>query len=63
MNFYWWSHLEAEACHKPHNSIESLKKSIQRASKKIDKAEVKFAVSKFRPRFEAVIAAKGGHIE
>ena len=55
--------LKAEACAKPHQSIESLKKSLVAAWKKIPQEVIDRAVDAFPKKLQKCIDAGGGHFE
>uniref|UniRef100_A0A914CWJ0 Uncharacterized protein n=1 Tax=Acrobeloides nanus TaxID=290746 RepID=A0A914CWJ0_9BILA len=58
-----WSILEAEACSKPHQSIDALKKSLVKAWNKIPQEVNDKAVNDFLKRLQKCIDAGGGHFE
>lgn len=60
-DFYLWGRLEKEACKIYHKNIASLKASITREAKKLDRHEVETAVRSFRRRVEVVIENGGNH--
>uniref|UniRef100_A0A914DZ13 Transposase n=1 Tax=Acrobeloides nanus TaxID=290746 RepID=A0A914DZ13_9BILA len=55
--------LENEACSKPHQSIEALKKSLVAAWNKIPQDVIDKAVDNFSKRLKKCIDAQGGHFE
>uniref|UniRef100_A0A914C4S9 Paired domain-containing protein n=1 Tax=Acrobeloides nanus TaxID=290746 RepID=A0A914C4S9_9BILA len=61
--FSIWSILEAEACSKPHHSIEALKKSLVASWNKIPQDVIDRAVDDFPKRLQKCIDAQGGHFE
>uniref|UniRef100_A0A914CEU3 Transposase n=1 Tax=Acrobeloides nanus TaxID=290746 RepID=A0A914CEU3_9BILA len=63
MDYSIWSILEAEACAKPHQSIETLKKSLVAAWNKIPQDMIDRAVDDFPKRLKKCIDAEGGHFE
>ena len=63
MDYSIWSILEAEACSKPHQSVESLKKSLVAAWNKIPQDVIDRAVDDFPTRLQKCIDAQGGHFE
>uniref|UniRef100_A0A914E7Q7 Transposase n=1 Tax=Acrobeloides nanus TaxID=290746 RepID=A0A914E7Q7_9BILA len=63
MDYSIWSILEAEACAKPYQSIETLKKSLMAAWKKIPQDMIDRAVDDFPKRLKKCIDAEGGHFE
>uniref|UniRef100_A0A914D2D7 HMG box domain-containing protein n=1 Tax=Acrobeloides nanus TaxID=290746 RepID=A0A914D2D7_9BILA len=58
-----WSILEAEACSKPHQSIEALKKILANAWNAIPQNIIDKAVYDFPERLKKCIEAGGGHFE
>ena len=58
-----WSILEAEACSKPHQSVEALKKSLVKAWNAIPQEVINRAVDDFPKRLKKCIDARGGHFE
>uniref|UniRef100_A0A914CCY0 Transposase n=1 Tax=Acrobeloides nanus TaxID=290746 RepID=A0A914CCY0_9BILA len=63
MDYSIWSILEAEACAKPHQSIETLKKSLVAAWNKIPQDMIDRAVDDFPKRLKKCIDAEDGHFE
>ena len=63
MDFSIWSVLEADACSKVHHSVEDLKRSLNRAWRKIPQETMRASVEDVRRRLNAVIDRKGGHFE
>lgn len=63
MDYSVWGILESKACAKTHNSVESLKASLQRAWDEITPKMLATIVVNFRKRLKACVAAKGGHFE
>uniref|UniRef100_A0A914BUK9 Uncharacterized protein n=1 Tax=Acrobeloides nanus TaxID=290746 RepID=A0A914BUK9_9BILA len=63
MDYSIWSILEAEACSKPHQSIDALKKSLMKACNKIPQEVIDGAVDDFPKRLQKCIDAGGGHVE
>ena len=63
LDYTIWSILKAEACAKPHQSIESLKKSLVAAWKKIPQEVIDRAVDAFPKKLQKCIDAGGGHFE
>ncbi len=63
LDYDLWDRIEKIACHKRHYTIESLKKSIVSAVKKIDISTIREAIDQFPDRLRKCIAAKGGHFE
>ena len=62
-DFSLWSILENEACSKPHQSIEALKKSLVKAWNAIPQEVIDRAVDDFPKRLKKCIDAQGGHFE
>uniref|UniRef100_A0A914D892 Transposase n=1 Tax=Acrobeloides nanus TaxID=290746 RepID=A0A914D892_9BILA len=62
-DFSLWSILENEACSKPHQSIEALKKSLIKAWNAIHQEVIDRAVDDFPKRLKKYIDAQGGHFE
>uniref|UniRef100_A0A914DXP3 DDE-1 domain-containing protein n=1 Tax=Acrobeloides nanus TaxID=290746 RepID=A0A914DXP3_9BILA len=63
MDYSIWSILEAEACSKPHQSIDGLKKSLVKAWNKIPQEVIDRVVDDFPKRLQRCIDAGGGHFE
>ena len=63
LDYSLWSILENEACSKPHQSIEALKKSLVAAWNKIPQDVIDKAVDNFPKRLKKCIDAQGGHFE
>ena len=63
MDYSIWGILEAEACSKPHQSIDALKKSLVKAWNKIPQEVIDRAVDDFPKRLQKCIDAGGGHFE
>ena len=63
LDFSIWGHIESMACSKRHSSLTALKRSVNRARRKMNEDFVIKVCSKFRPGLEACIEAKGGLIE
>ena len=47
LDYYFWSRIQAIACKKHHNNLNSLKMSIKRAINTLEKEEIVRALSKF----------------
>uniref|UniRef100_A0A914DF61 Transposase n=1 Tax=Acrobeloides nanus TaxID=290746 RepID=A0A914DF61_9BILA len=60
-DFSFWSILENEACSKPHQSIEALKKSLVKAWNAIPQEVIDRAVDDFPKRLKKCIDAQGSH--
>ena len=63
LDYYVWSVVEAEVNSKPHNTIDSLRNSIEEEMLNLDRETLASACASFRNRLERVIEADGGHIE
>jgi hypothetical protein len=63
MDYSLSSILEAEACSKPHQSINALKKSLVKAWNAIPQEIIDRAVDDFPMRLKKRIEAGGGHFE
>ena len=63
MDYSIWSILEAEACSKPHQSVEALEKSSVEAWNKIPQEVIDRSVDDFPIRLQKCIDARGGHFE
>ena len=63
LDYSLWSILEAEACSKPHQSIEALKKSLVKAWNNIPQEVIDRAVDDFPKRLKKCVEAGGGHFE
>ena len=63
MDYSVWSVLEAEACKKPHKTIDSLKKALQKAWDSLSPAYLRATVDDFPKRLEACVKADGRHFE
>ena len=63
MDYSIWSILEAEACSKPHQSIEALKKSLVKAWNAIPQDIIDKAMDDFPKRLKKCIEVGGGHFE
>ena len=63
LDFSIWGYIESMACSKRYSSLNALKKSVNRAWRNMNKAFVIKVCSKFRPRLEACVEAKGGLIK
>uniref|UniRef100_A0A914C532 DDE-1 domain-containing protein n=1 Tax=Acrobeloides nanus TaxID=290746 RepID=A0A914C532_9BILA len=55
MDYSIWSILEAEACSKPHQSIDALKKSLTKAWNNISQDVIDLAVDDFPKRLKKCI--------
>ena len=63
LDYSLWSILEAEACSKPHQSIEALKKSLVKVWNNIPQEVIDRAVDDFPKRLKKCVEAGGGHFE
>lgn len=63
MDYSVWSILEARACARPHQNLESLKQSLRREWDQLTAAELRPLAENFTRRLRLCIAAKGGHFE
>ncbi|KAI6658804.1 hypothetical protein LOD99_15129 [Oopsacas minuta] len=63
MDFSIWAILEAKACAKSHNNLDSLKRSLVKEWGKIPQEVLRAAVESFPTRLRSVVKNKGGYIE
>jgi hypothetical protein len=63
MDYSIWEILQEEACAKPHQTIEGLKKSLIKAWDKIPLAAIQKAIDDFPKRLQKCINAEGCHFE
>ncbi|CAD5227603.1 unnamed protein product [Bursaphelenchus xylophilus] len=63
LDYSIWSILEARACSKPHDNIESLKASLIKEWKRLTAEEVRAAALNFTERLKLCVGAQGGHFE
>jgi len=63
MDYSVWSILEARACAKPHKSLESLRRSLEREWSKLSVQELRRICENFSVRLKLCIKAGGGHFE
>ena len=63
MDYYMWGTLERIINKNPHDNLDSLWTAIVEAMANMECSHLQHACSRFRPRLEAVIDAKGGWIE
>uniref|UniRef100_A0A914DCP2 Uncharacterized protein n=1 Tax=Acrobeloides nanus TaxID=290746 RepID=A0A914DCP2_9BILA len=63
MDYSIWSILEAEACSKPHQSIDALRKNLTKAWNNISQDFIDRVVDDFPKRLKKCIEADGGHFE
>jgi hypothetical protein len=63
LDFSIWAYVAQKACDKPHPNLESLQADITAVWNSMTPEYVMLTCQRFRPRLEAVVAARGGHIE
>lgn len=63
MDFAVWSILEQKACSSKHNSLNSLKRALEKAWDEISPDMIARILKNFRKRLDACIGAKGDHFE
>ena len=63
LDYTVWGYIESIACAKPHESVESLKKSIQKALDDMPDDMVKLMVDTWPGKLQACIDSEGGYIE
>jgi hypothetical protein len=63
MDYSIWSILESNACSKPHQSIEALKKSLVKVWNELPMETIAKAVDAFPKRLKMCAEAGGGHFE
>lgn len=63
LDYFIWGTLQERVNAHPHSSLASLKASITRETRKMEKDKIVGAAKRFRSRIERVIAAGGSHIE
>lgn len=63
LDYFMWGVVQSKVNVSPKASVAALKSSIKQEFRKIDKDDLVAACHRFRARIEAVIEAKGGHIE
>ena len=63
MDYSIWSILEANACATRHGNIDGLKMSLLKAWAALPQRTVRAVVGGLGRRLEAVVKAKGGHME
>lgn len=63
LDYSVWAVLEAKACQKPHKTLDSLKKALQKAWDELDLPYLRATVDDFPKRLQLCVNAKGGHIE
>lgn len=62
LNFAVWARVQHWSNAISHSNLNSLRRSVTAAWRKLDEQFIRTCCSSFRPRLEAVIAAEGGHI-
>ena len=62
LDYYVWGVAESQVNRFPHNTKESLIKSIMEVFAKLSSEDVKKACSRVKPRLEQVVAANGNFI-
>jgi len=63
LDYFIWGTLQEQVNAHPHSSLASLKASITRETRKMEKDKIVGAAERFRSRIERVVAAGGSHIE
>lgn len=63
MDYSIWSILQARACTKPHDSIQSLKRALKKEWGKLSLEMVSKIVDNFPKRLKLCVDANGGHFE
>ena len=63
LDFSIWNYIEERACNIPHNSMDSLKVSVEREWAAMSKDYIRDCCSGFRCHVEAMITAEGGVFE
>ena len=63
LDCFVWGVLEGKVCAKAHNSVECLKRSLQRAWDQIPQTQIRAACDKFKSRLRLVIQNGGGYFE
>ncbi len=63
LDYYVWGVVEREVNKVPHNTLDDVKTAAVEVMGHMDKDVLAKACGAFRSRLEAVVAAKGGHIE
>jgi inhibitor of nuclear factor kappa-B kinase subunit alpha len=63
LDYYVWGVVEREVNKSYHNTLHEVKIAITAVMQQLDKDVVAKSCHAFRSRLEAVVAAKGGHIE
>jgi inhibitor of nuclear factor kappa-B kinase subunit alpha len=63
LDYSIWGILEKDACANPHNSLEALKTSLEKAWASVPLDIVKNVVDNFPKRLRLCVEADGGHFE
>lgn len=63
LDYSVWSELERKACNKPYRNVDDLKASLLAAWDDLSPEYIVKASQSFRPHLEAIVKARGGHIE
>nr|CDJ96472.1 transposase [Haemonchus contortus] len=63
MDYSVWAVLEAEACSKPHRSVDSLKRALEKVWDKLSERYLRATVDAFPERLKACVEANGGIFE
>ncbi len=63
LDFSIWTHVAQEACHTSHQSVDSMKSTVEDVWNNMSVAYIKSTCATFRPRLEHCIAAGGGIFE
>ncbi|XP_059096082.1 uncharacterized protein LOC131890692 [Tigriopus californicus] len=63
LDFAFWAHVESIACRNRHPNLNALMDSVNAVWDTMDEEYVKKSCGAFRPRLQAIIDTKGGHIE
>ena len=63
LDYSVWSILERKACATRHTTVDSLKRALEKAWRKIMVKQLTGIVENFPKRLKACISAKGGHFE
>ncbi len=63
MDYFFWRELKRQVCSKSYQNLNELKVSISKKWTKMDSTDLVKTCKAFCGHIEAVIEAKGGHIE
>ncbi len=63
LDFVFWVYVERKACRQHHPNMEAPKVSVNAEWDGVDETMVKRSCAAFRKRLEAIVVAKGSHIE